>query len=70
MAPSIYFLGSTGVITLRKGNSKYTLGGISGIYNYHSFNSSRNRECLPLQIKDITTAYHYREAEMMKLALY
>ena len=40
LAPKIYFLGYSGCVIVRKGDFELTVGGISGIFTFPSFNRS------------------------------
>ena len=41
VAKNIYYMGSSSVLQLKKGNNKIRLGGISGIYKYYDFTNSK-----------------------------
>lgn len=41
VAPNIYYLGSAGVVTVRKGDFNIRIGGVSGIFKIGSFNNSK-----------------------------
>lgn len=68
-APNIYYMGSSGVIVLSKGETKLRIGGVSGIYNYHDFHKGYDSS-LPLSGKnDTKNVYHVREFDIFKLSL-
>ena len=67
-APNIYFLGSSGVIDVELPNCEsITIGGISGIEQYHDYKKGFF-ESMPLnKHNEIKSIYHYREFEIEKM---
>jgi len=68
VAPNIYYLGSSGVVQIKKQNFKLRVGGISGIFNFFDFNQSVN-EHLPIQYSNQKSIFHQKQIEILKLAL-
>ena len=67
VAPNIYYLGSSGVIRVKKGEFEIKIAGISGIYNEKNFFMRKNIDKLPLDGYTKRSAYHSRELEIFKL---
>lgn len=57
MCPNIYFLGSSNVIQIKKGNTSFKLGGSSGIFKIFDFNNPK-MESFPFNHEQLHQVYH------------
>ena len=64
VAPSIYYLGYSGVVTF----GGYRIAGLSGIYKKHDYLKG-HFECPPYDGSSIRSAYHIRNIDVFKLKL-
>eukprot|EP01056_Protomagalhaensia_sp_Gyna25_P000840 Protomagalhaensia_sp_Gyna_25__839@NODE_1403_length_1867_cov_60_458425_g1131_i0_p1_GENE_NODE_1403_length_1867_cov_60_458425_g1131_i0NODE_1403_length_1867_cov_60_458425_g1131_i0_p1_ORF_typecomplete_len456_score46_83DBR1/PF05011_13/0_00071Metallophos/PF00149_28/0_063CytoC_RC/PF02276_18/0_069_NODE_1403_length_1867_cov_60_458425_g1131_i0581425 len=64
VAPNIYYLGRSGVVTI----DGFRLAGVSGIYKRHDYQRGYY-ERMPLNESTMRSVYHVREIELKKLAM-
>ncbi|CAD8052536.1 unnamed protein product [Paramecium sonneborni] len=69
VCPNIYFLGSSNVIQIKKGQTTFKLGGNSGIFNNYDFNIPK-LECFPFTQDQLHSVYHIKQFDLYKLSLY
>lgn len=68
VCPNIYYLGSSGVLRVKKGDFEFRLAGLSGIYNPKDF-FQKHPTTLPLNGYTKRNVYHTKEKEILKLSL-
>ncbi len=66
VAENIYYLGSSNMVWVKKGNRQIRIGGFSGIYKDYHFQKGYF-EKLPLNDKAKKSIYHVREFDVYKL---